>query len=105
MQCSRDEEYRVRMLAGQLGATICDSLRVTILIKISAWISAAFLKTEEVRLSAKDKVEALKKVSEVERFLESDLSLVTGLLKGGTDVAQSMLLTVTSLVEVIHQSA
>ena len=93
------------MLAGQLAATLCgsDSLRVTLLGRVSSWISAGFLKTEEARLSAKDKVEAFKKVSEVERYLESDLSLVNGLLKEThIDIRQLMLPIVKSLVDVIH---
>ena len=66
------------LLAGFLGAMLPE--RRVLVMKVLEWIKAGFRQVQEVASQAKDQVEAFRKVSQVERYLESDLSVLKGLL-------------------------
>ena len=48
--------------------------------KVMSWIVEGFASAQEAITIAKDEVEAFRKVSEIERYLESDLAFFKGLL-------------------------
>jgi hypothetical protein len=61
LSCARDEETRIRMLAGFL-ASLLQEKRVLI-NKVLDWVKVGFRQAQEALLQGKDEVDAFRKVA------------------------------------------
>ena len=66
------------MLAGFLGSLLPE--KRVLVSKVLEWVKAGFRQAQEAVSAAKDEVEAFRSLTQIERYLESDLTLLKGLL-------------------------
>ncbi len=76
------------MLAGFL-ASLLQEKRVLI-NKVLDWVKVGFRQAQEALLQGKDEVDAFRKVAQVERYLESDLALLKGLLPNEKEITEEI---------------
>ena len=93
---SRDEEYRVRLLAGQLASLSPD--HPTLLSQTLKQLSQTFNSTCDLSTSITNPVEAHRRLADLERYLETDLLLIKGLLAASLDQA-----AIVQLIEMLHK--
>jgi hypothetical protein len=93
---SRDDEYRVRLLAGQLASLAPN--HPALLSQTLKQLSETFNSTCELSISITNPVEAHRRLADLERYLETDLQLIKGLLVASLDQA-----VIVQLIEVLHK--
>jgi hypothetical protein len=93
---SRDEEYRVRLLAGQLASLAPN--HPSLLSQTIKQLSETFNSTCELSSSITNPVEAHRRLADLERYLETDLQLIKGLLVASLDQPVIVL-----LIDVLHR--
>jgi hypothetical protein len=93
---SRDEEYRVRLLAGQLASLAPN--HPALLSQTLKQLSETFNSTCDLSTLITNPVEAHRRLADLERYLETDLQLIKGLLVASLDQA-----VIVQLIELLHK--
>lgn len=108
-RCARDQEYRVRMLSGDIAREsrgIEESEKEAMIGEVIGWIKEGMGRAEVVVEEAKDQVEAFRRVSEVERYLESDFQFVKGLMEsveGNQILKDKVWVKIEDLMKIIEE--